>query len=136
MAARPYHSGRDGRICRLHAGFRRFGGSMTVRFILTVAEMAAADQAAIAAGTPGYTLMRRAGAAVAEAIAARWSKRRVLILCGPGNNGGDGFVVARLLAETGWPVTLGLFGDPSKLRGDAALAAADWAGDVASLDPG
>ena len=68
----------------------------TPRDILTVAEMAAADRATIAAGTPGIALMQRAGAAVAEAVAERWTPRAVtLVLCGPGNNGGDGFIAAR-----------------------------------------
>jgi hydroxyethylthiazole kinase-like uncharacterized protein yjeF len=108
---------------------------MTVRHILTVAEMTAADQATIAAGTPGYTLMRRAGAAVAEAIVERWRRRPTVVLCGPGNNGGDGFVVARLLAEAGWPARVALEGDRDRLKGDAALAVADWTGPVEPLRP-
>jgi NAD(P)H-hydrate epimerase len=98
------------------------------RAILTIAEMQAADRAAIAAGTPGSVLMARAGAAVAEAIAARWSPRPTLILCGPGNNGGDGFIAARLLSDRGWPVRVALLGPREALRGDAADAAATWSG--------
>jgi hydroxyethylthiazole kinase-like uncharacterized protein yjeF len=108
---------------------------MSANDILTVAETAAADQAAIAAGTPGFTLMQRAGAGVAEAIIARWSPRRCTILCGPGNNGGDGFVIAARLAEAGWPVTVTLEGERERLRGDAAEAAALWTGAVARLTP-
>lgn len=97
--------------------------------------MGAADAAAIAAGTPGRELMERAGAAVAVALAERWPEGAVAVLCGPGNNGGDGFVAARLLAQAGRPVRLALLGDPAALRGDAAAAAADWTGPVERLGP-
>ena len=100
--------------------------------ILTVAEMAAADQAAIAAGTPGAVLMQRAGAAVAEAVIARWPKAPVVVLCGPGNNGGDGYVAARALAEAGWDVRTASMARAS-LKGDAAGAASAWAGPDAPL---
>jgi len=79
--------------------------------------------------------MQRAGAAVAQAIIDRWSPRRCLVLCGPGNNGGDGFVVAARLAQEGWPVMLALEGERAKLRGDAAEAAALWTGPIARLAP-
>ena len=100
--------------------------------ILTVAEMTAADQAAIAGGTPGAVLMQRAGTAVAEAVGARWSKRPVVVLCGPGNNGGDGYVAARVLAEAGWDVRTASMARAG-LRGDAAGAAAGWNGPDAPL---
>jgi hydroxyethylthiazole kinase-like uncharacterized protein yjeF len=106
-----------------------------VKDILTVNEMAAADQAAIAAGTPGFTLMQRAGGAAAAAIRERWTPRPVVVLCGPGSNGGDGFVAARALAEAGWPVTVALEGDIGALRGDAAQAAGAWKGAVQRLAP-
>lgn len=99
---------------------------MIARPILTVAEMGAADQAAIAAGTPGLELMERAGAAVAEAVARRFDPQPVLVLCGPGNNGGDGYVVARLLKDAGWPVEVRTFGEPA--TPDARAMAARWDG--------
>jgi hydroxyethylthiazole kinase-like uncharacterized protein yjeF len=99
--------------------------------LLDVAGMAAADRAAIAAGTPGLTLMERAGRAVADAVDRRTPPgARILVLCGPGNNGGDGFVAARLLARRGRPVTLALAGSRHALSGDAADMAAAWTGPV------
>ena len=107
--------------------------------LLTVEAMAAVDAAAIAGGVPGLALMRAAGAAVAErARALVPAGGRVLVLCGPGNNGGDGFVAARRLVDAGHAVDLALLGSREALSGDAALAAADWAGpvaDAAQADP-
>jgi NAD(P)H-hydrate epimerase len=97
--------------------------------------MNAADRQAIAGGISGVQLMEAAGQAVADAVQARWSKRPVAILCGPGNNGGDGFVVARLLAAAGWSVRLGLLAEPGSLSGDAAHHAALWTGAVSPLKP-
>lgn len=101
--------------------------------LLTVAEMARADALTIARGRSGSILMANAGRAVAEAVAARFPQGPVVVLCGPGNNGGDGFVAARLLAEQGWPVTLFLLGARGNLKGDAAEAAARWQGPVLPL---
>jgi len=99
---------------------------LTGRPILTVAEMSAADQAAIAAGTPGLTLMERAGEAVADAVTRRFDPQPVLVLCGPGNNGGDGYVVARLLKQRGWPVEVRALGEPT--TADAQAMAGRWDG--------
>lgn len=90
----------------------------------TCAEMAAIDRAAARAGVPGWRLMENAGAAVARHLGARFKRQPVAILCGPGNNGGDGFVVARHLFEAGWKIRVGLLGDRDALRGDAAKMAA------------
>lgn len=104
---------------------------MAARRILTVAEIAAADRAAIAAGTPGIELMERAGAAVADAIVERFSPRPVCVICGPGNNGGDGYVVARILKERGWPVEVRALEAPASA--DAKAAAARWDGGMTPL---
>jgi len=98
--------------------------------LITTEEMYRADAGAIARGIPGITLMENAGAAVAKVITRRWQPRDTLVCCGPGNNGGDGFVVARLLQEAGWPVRLCLFGRADNLAGDAALAAQTWKGSI------
>jgi hydroxyethylthiazole kinase-like uncharacterized protein yjeF len=102
--------------------------------LLSPALMAEADRLTIAAGTPGIDLMERAGRAVADAVRQAMPKggRSIAILCGPGNNGGDGFVAARILREQGFDVVAGLLGDRAKLTGDAALAADAWTGRLTS----
>lgn len=104
--------------------------------ILTVAQMRDADAAAIAAGTPGTVLMEAAGRAVADAVMAFGAPVPVVVLCGPGNNGGDGFVAARYLDAAGWPVRVALLGDRARMHGDAAWAAASWDGPVVDGVPG
>lgn len=84
---------------------------MSVDPLLTAAQMRAAEQAAFANGLSEYDLMERAGAAAAEIIWRAGGMRDALILCGPGNNGGDGFVIARLLRARGVPVRVAVTGD-------------------------
>jgi hydroxyethylthiazole kinase-like uncharacterized protein yjeF len=102
------------------------------RQILTVSEMGRADASAIAAGTPGLTLMERAGTAVADAVCARFARQAALVLCGPGNNGGDGYVAARVLKARGWPVEVRSFGEPATQ--DAQAASARWDGATRALN--
>ena len=103
--------------------------------LLFTSEMYRADKAAIAGGVPGLDLMEAAGAAIAETVQSGWPEGEVLVLCGPGNNGGDGFVAARLLAGAGRDVRLALLGSVDKLDGDAAANAKRWTGDVLPLEP-
>lgn len=102
--------------------------------VLTIAQMYEADRRAMAGGIPGTRLMEAAGWAVAREVRRRFVKGRVSILCGPGNNGGDGFVAARLLERDGWAVRLFLLGRVEDLRGDAAAMAQRWRGGVEPLD--
>ena len=102
--------------------------------LLTPAAMAAVDKATMARGTSGATLMENAGRAVTRAITARFAPQPVLVACGPGNNGGDGWVIARRLAAAGWTVRLAAMVGPERLKGDAAGAAAAWQGPVESLE--
>lgn len=103
--------------------------------LLTTAEMARADRLTIAGGTPGIALMENAGRAVADTATASLQGRRVVVVAGPGNNGGDGFVAARLLADRGHDVRVSFVGDRGRLKGDAAQAAARWTGAVEAASP-
>ena len=102
--------------------------------LLTPDEMALADAASPALGAPGPTLMANAGRAVARAIMRRFRPCRTLVLAGPGNNGGDGYVAARLLQQEGWPIAVAALGPP-RSGSDAAGAAALWRGPSASFAP-
>src|SRR5258708_25330118 len=105
------------------------------REILTVAEMHAADRSAVARGIPALTLMENAGRAVAEEVNGRWSQRPVLVLCGPGKNGGDGYVSARLLKQIGWAVSVSHLGSLDALKGEAAEMQRRWDGPTAPIEP-
>lgn len=84
-------------------------------------------QAAAILGIPGFALMQRAGAAAYAALRRRWPQAgSVEVLCGRGNNGGDGYIVARLALQDGWRVRVLQVGDPGQLQGDARLAAAEY----------
>jgi ADP-dependent NAD(P)H-hydrate dehydratase / NAD(P)H-hydrate epimerase len=101
--------------------------------IITVAQMRAIDEACARAGMATRTLMENAGRAVADAIVRRFTPRPVVVLCGPGNNGGDGWVAARALEQQGWPVWVETLVPRESLKGDAADAAAAWSGETFAL---
>lgn len=115
--------------------------------LVTGSQMREVEAAAMAAGTSGLDLMERAGAGVVEEMIRHWpvekpgisnpttasGGRHVLVLCGPGNNGGDGYVVARLLRDMGYQVHVAAFGDPERLKGDARTNWQRWHGGVAEF---
>jgi len=103
--------------------------------VLDVHRMAEADRLTVASGIGAADLMENAGRAVAREITRRWPAQAVLVLCGPGGNGGDGFVVARHLADAGWTVQVALLGPRDELRGAALEKANRWAGAVGGLAP-
>jgi hydroxyethylthiazole kinase-like uncharacterized protein yjeF len=108
---------------------------------LTAAQMRAVEQAAIASGAvTGRELMERAGQGVVDAVLGTWPRLarapgRALVFCGPGNNGGDGFVVARLLAARGWNVDVYLMGDPDRMPPDAKANHDLWAAGGGPVHP-
>ena len=104
--------------------------------VLTVDEMYAADRFASEHGVASLELMEEAGLSVANEICKRWTPSSCAVLCGPGNNGGDGFVVARHLNARGWDVWVETAVDIARLKGDAAVMAGRWSGETISLDGG
>ncbi|WP_089412279.1 NAD(P)H-hydrate dehydratase [Amphiplicatus metriothermophilus] len=120
---------------RQHHRVGRKVSTVTGPVLLTAAEMGRADALAVKSGVASASLMERAGEGVAAAVMRGWSKRPTVVLCGPGNNGGDGFVAARKLAEAGWPVRVGLLGERENLKGDAGLMAGLYGGEIAPLTP-
>ena len=101
--------------------------------VLTADEMRAIERDAMDSGqVTGLELMERAGAGVVEAVFEEWPElengpKKAVIICGPGNNGGDGFVISRLLNDRGWSVEVYLFGKPRKLPPDARANYDRWA---------
>jgi hydroxyethylthiazole kinase-like uncharacterized protein yjeF len=102
--------------------------------LLDPTEMGRADTLSPGLGMPGPTLMAHAGRAVARAVRARFRPCRTLVLAGPGNNGGDGYVAARLLAQDGWPVAVAALAPP-RAGSDAAGAALRWRGPMMPFTP-
>lgn len=114
----------------------KINGNPNDLVLLTNTEMGRADELSVAAGIPSLSLMDNAGRFVArEARAVLGPGRRVVILCGPGNNGGDGFVAARYLLEGGADVRVALLVPAAALKGDAATMAQRWSGEVEPLSP-
>ena len=104
------------------------------RPILTPQEMRAAEEDLFSNGTDSFDLMQRAGNAVAEFVHAKWPEGRIQVLCGPGGNGGDGFIAAAKLAKLWREVEVFCLVDKEALTGDAAKAAAEWDGEIKPLD--
>lgn len=105
--------------------------------ILTARQMAEVDQLTISQleelGRNGTDLMEEAGLSVVREIEQAYSGKSALVLCGPGNNGGDGFVIARHLNKKGWNVEVALLGPEENLKGDARYMAALWDGDIKNI---
>jgi NAD(P)H-hydrate epimerase len=103
--------------------------------LLTAGEMSEADGLTVLAGSSVSLLMENAGRGVAEEVVRRWSPRRVTVLCGPGNNGGDGFVAAKYLADAGWNIRIALLGARDALQGAARSHAEKWLEPLDALTP-
>ena len=118
------------------------GGSPTIAHpdlaVLTAAEMRRVEAAAFARGLPSFEAMRRAGKAVADLVAQRWplgALDDIVVLCGPGNNGGDGFIAATALRTAGYRVQVQGVAATAKRSADGQKALAGWGGEIAALDP-
>jgi len=103
--------------------------------LLDVRRTTEADRLTVVSGTSEIILMENAGRAVSREIEKRWSVRPVVVLCGPGNNGHDGCVVARQLADAGWCVRVALLGSRDLLSGEARRHADLWPGAIEPLSP-
>ena len=103
--------------------------------LLSVEQMSQADRLAIDGSTPGLELMERAGRAVADHAARVAGERSIFVLCGPGNNGGDGYVAARYLQKRGYRVRIAALGDPEDLTGDARANYKRWDSVIEPLWP-
>jgi NAD(P)H-hydrate epimerase len=114
-----------------HAAVPLYGATA----LLDAREMGEADRLTVVGGTSVSQLMENAGGGVASEVVRRWSARRVTVLCGPGNNGGDGFVAARRLAAAGWNVRVALLGSPDRLQDPARYHADQWCGIIEALTP-
>ena len=101
--------------------------------ILTVSEMYEADRYAASHGIASIDLMENAGRCVADEVVRRWPAGPTVVLCGPGNNGGDGYVAARYLKQRGWPVKVSHLGPLGQLKDDAARMAQLWDGSTDSI---
>ena len=103
--------------------------------LLNTDQMGEADRMTVVAGSSVDLLMENAGRGVADEVVRRWSPRRVTVLCGPGNNGGDGFVAAKYLADAGWNVRVALLGLRDELKGAALRHAEKWREPFEVLSP-
>lgn len=101
---------------------------------VTASQMRLLEQSRFKAGQSSLAAMEAAGGAVADEVLNSLSgKGQAVVLAGPGNNGGDGYVVARRLLEAGWAVQVGSWGDPAALRGDALTMRQRWSGQIMPL---
>ena len=103
--------------------------------LLTTVQLTQVNHLAMKSSISGCDLMKNAGRLVAQAIIQRWTPRPVLVMCGPGNNGCEGFAAAQCLAEADWPVRVALLASNDSLRSEAAHHATLWHGSIEPLTP-